>query len=1341
MLDNTAPVLTAFARNTPASSQTNADTLIFDITFDENVVNVSAGDFVIDGTSATGVLAGSGSAYTLTVSGGDLAGLNGTVGLDLAAGQNITDSVGNALPSGEPATDESYVLDNTPPVLTAFARNTPASSPTNADTLVFDITFDQDVVNVSAGDFVIDGTSATGVLAGSGSAYTLTVSGGDLAGLNGTVGLDLAAGQNITDTAGNALPADEPSADESYLLDNTAPVLTAFARNTPAGSPTNADTLIFDITFDQDVLNVSADDFTISGTTATGVLAGSGSAYTLTVSGGDLAGLNGTVSLDLAAGQNITDPAGNALPGGEPSADQSYVLDNTAPVLTAFARNTPASSQTNADTLIFDITFDENVVNVSAGDFVIDGTSATGVLAGSGSAYTLTVSGGDLAGLNGTVSLDLAAGQNITDPAGNPLPAGEPSADESYVLDNTAPVLTAFARNTPASSPTNADTLVFDITFDQDVVNVSAGDFFIDGTSATGVLAGSGSAYTLTVSGGDLAGLNGTVSLDLAAGQNITDPAGNALPGGEPSADQSYVLDNTAPVLTAFARNTPASSQTNADTLIFDITFDENVVNVTAGDFFIDGTSATGVLAGSGSDYTLTVSGGDLAGLNGTVSLDLAAGQNITDPAGNPLPAGEPSADQSYVLDNTAPVLTAFARNTPASSPTNADTLVFDITFDQDVVNVAPVTFSSTGRQPRACWRVRAATYTLTVSGGDLAGLNGTVGLDLAAGQNITDPAGNPLPAGEPSADESYVLDNTAPMLTAFARNTPASSPTNADTLVFDITFDQDVVNVSAGDFFIDGTSATGVLAGSGSAYTLTVSGGDLAGLNGTVSLDLAAAQNITDPAGNPLPADEPSADESYLLDNTAPVLTAFARNTPASSQTNADTLIFDITFDENVVNVSAGDFVIDGTSATGVLAGSGSAYTLTVSGGDLAGLNGTVGLDLAAAQNITDPAGNALPAGEPTTDETYEVQNDAPSLNSFRRQTPATSPTNADTLVFRATFSEAVRNVDAGDFEVAGSTATITNVALVSAGVYDITVSGGDLAGLNGTVGLDLAAGQNITDTVGNALPGGEPATDESYLLDNTAPVLTAFARKTPASSLTNADTLVFDITFSENVANVTADDFAITGTTATGVLAGSGSAYTLTVSGGNLAGLNGTVGLTLAGGQDITDPAGNALPVGEPSTDESYLLDNTAPVLTAFARNTPASSPTNADTLIFDITFDENVLNVSADDFAISGTTAAGVLAGLGSAYTLTVSGGDLAGLNGTVGLNLAGGQDITDPAGNALPASEPSTDESYLLDNRAPVLTAFARNTPAGSPTNADTLIFDITFDQDVVNVTRR
>lgn len=76
------------------------------------------------------------------------------------------------------------------------------------------------------------------------------------------------------------------------------------------------------------------------------------------------------------------------------------------------------------------------------------------------------------------------------------------------------------------------------------------------------------------------------------------------------------------------------------------------------------------------------------------------------------------------------------------------------------------------------------------------------------------------------------------------------------------------------------------------------------------------------------------------------------------------------------------------------------------------------------------------------------------PSLLSIARQTP----TAADSLVFRATFSEAVTGVDADDFVVNGTTsATITGVT-GSGAVYDITVSGGDLASFDGTVGLNVA-------------------------------------------------------------------------------------------------------------------------------------------------------------------------------------------------------------------------------------------------------------------------------------------
>ena len=117
----------------------------------------------------------------------------------------------------------------------------------------------------------------------------------------------------------------------------------------------------------------------------------------------------------------------------------------------------------------------------------------------------------------------------------------------------------------------------------------------------------------------------------------------------------------------------------------------------------------------------------------------------------------------------------------------------------------------------------------------------------------------------------------------------------------------------------------------------------------------------------------------------------------------------------------------------------------------------------------------------------------DALRVTSIERQTPGVSPTDADSLAWRITFSEAVTNVDAADFEVSGSTAMVTNLEPVSGetGVYDVTVSGGDLADVNGEVRLGFASGQDIEDEAGNALsittPTGTSA--NSYVVDNTVP------------------------------------------------------------------------------------------------------------------------------------------------------------------------------------------------------------------------------------------------------------
>ena len=121
---------------------------------------------------------------------------------------------------------------------------------------------------------------------------------------------------------------------------------------------------------------------------------------------------------------------------------------------------------------------------------------------------------------------------------------------------------------------------------------------------------------------------------------------------------------------------------------------------------------------------------------------------------------------------------------------------------------------------------------------------------------------------------------------------------------------------------------------------------------------------------------------------------------------------------------------------------------------------------------------------------------NIAPTLLSFTRQTPNSPSTNSDTLTFWATFSEDVTLVDASDFVVDGSTtATITNVATINVRTYDITVSGGDLASFNGTVGLNVDGSNNIADLAGNALTPGEPPTDETFTVDNIAPQVDSIA------------------------------------------------------------------------------------------------------------------------------------------------------------------------------------------------------------------------------------------------------
>ena len=499
--------------------------------------------------------------------------------------------------------------------------------------------------------------------------------------------------------------------------------------------------------------------------------------------------------------------------------------------------------------------------------------------------------------------------------------------------------------------------------------------------------------------------------------------------------------------------------------------------------------------------------------------------------------------------------------------------------------------------------------------------------VDVAA-DVATDAAGN----GNTAAAQASSVFDIAPRVTSIARQTPSSSPTNADSLTWRVTFDEDVANVDATDFAVTGTSATPTAVSEVTAstvYDVTVSGGNLADRNAPVTLTFAAGRNIADTAGNALANTTPTGanDNDYVVDNAKPTVTI-----TGVPMTSTAAFTATITFLEPVNGFVVGDITV----------GNGTASAFTGSDGDTAftalitpTADGAVTVDV-AADVATDAAGNGNTAATQAA-STYTaplVDNTAPRVTSIARQTPSSSPTNADSLTWRVTFNEDVENVDATDFAVNGTTATPTAVSEVTAStVYDVTVSGGDLADRNTPVTLAFAAGRNIVDTVGNALSNTTPTgtNDNDYAVDNTKPTVTI-----AGVPMTSTAAFTATITFLESVNGFVVGDITVGNGTASSFTGSDGdTAFTALIS----PTANGPVTVDVAAGV-ATDAAGNGNTAATQaaSTYTAPLVDNTAPRVTSIARQTPASSPTNADSLTWRVTFNEDVKNVDAMDFEVS-------------------------------------------------------------------------------------------------------
>jgi len=340
--------------------------------------------------------------------------------------------------------------------------------------------------------------------------------------------------------------------------------------------------------------------------------------------------------------------------------------------------------------------------------------------------------------------------------------------------------------------------------------------------------------------------------------------------------------------------------------------------------------------------------------------------------------------------------------------------------------------------------------------------------------RGITRPVGTTCDIG---AFEGSIADTRVPSVTTFVVTTPTSNlnipittfVASDNLAVTGYMITESAIQPAAGDSGWTGSAPNTYTVGGAGDYILYPWAKDAAGYVSAV-------------VGSPT---------SVTVDMTAPTTTSFTRQTPSSSLTNADELTFRVTFSEPVSGVDAADFAVSGTTAAidDFNPVSASVYDIYIYGddnandGDLVSYNGVVGLDF-NSPTITDLAGNALPNTEPSTDDTYTLDNTTPTVSSSVRADP--SPTSASSVDFTVTFSESVTGVDVSDFSLITSGVTgasITNVSSDSGATRTVTVNTG--AG-NGTIRLDVFDDDIIQDAAGNS-QNGDYGSGETYTVNKT--------------------------------------------------------------------------------------------------------------------------------------------------------------------------------------------------------------------------------------------------------------
>lgn len=544
------------------------------------------------------------------------------------------------------------------------------------------------------------------------------------------------------------------------------------------------------------------------------------------------------------------------------------------------------------------------------------------------------------------------------------------------------------------------------------------------------------------------------------------------------------------------------------------------------------------------------------------------------------------------ILQAQAPEVGDITRDNPVSQMTNSTSLTWEVQFDKIIDNNSFTTDDLTlttvsGDASGSISSISGTGNTYTVNVNSVDG-DGTLRLDFTG--EVEDFSNNSS-QNNFTTGETYLLDNTAPTVLSITVDSPATSPTNSSTATWQVTFSEDVSgSIMTSDFTKNGTP-TGTISSvtmvSSTVYNVTMT--SIAG-DGNLTIDFTGT--AVDQTGNNS-TESFEKGETIEFDNTAAEVEEITRNNPSSQSTNNSTLVWEVVFSEDIQagTLTTSDFLLNGEPSGTISSvnGNGDTYTVTVTS-----VSGDGSLQLDYSGDVTDLVGNSG-TSKFTEGENYILDNTNPEVVSITRSNPTSTSVNQSSVTYNVRFSESVTSasVSTADFSVRSTGTANGSISSVSGSgsSYNVTVT--NVRG-DGNLFVDFVG--TVTDLVGN---NGSTNYNrgENYII--TSPFVTSIRRSNPSNTITNANSVTFQVTYSKSVnsSTVNTSDFEVvtTGTVSGNVssVTGSGTTYFVTV---NSIDGDGQLSINFTG--EVDDNGGNPS-VSTFEEGEYYTIDNTYPTI----------------------------------------------------------------------------------------------------------------------------------------------